>query len=51
MALGTTVVFLMMAQISKAVGAGGVVNPIVAAWFPNALFFLTAAVLLKRVRT
>ncbi|MGE0352169.1 MAG: LptF/LptG family permease [Gemmatimonadales bacterium] len=50
-ALATTVVFLMMAQISKAVGAGGVVNPNLAAWFPNALFFAAGLVLLARVRT
>jgi lipopolysaccharide export system permease protein len=50
-ALGTTVVFLMMAQISKAVGAGGVVNPYVAAWFPNVLFLAAGLILLKRVQT
>ncbi|MEO8294155.1 MAG: LptF/LptG family permease [Gemmatimonadota bacterium] len=50
-ALGTTVVFLMMAQIAKAVGAGGVVNPYVAAWFPNVLFLAAGAVLLRRVQT
>jgi lipopolysaccharide export system permease protein len=50
-ALGTTVVFLMMAQIAKAVGAGGVVNPHVAAWFPNALFLVAGLILLKRVQT
>ena len=50
-ALGTTVVFLMMTQIAKAVGAGGVVNPYVAAWFPNALFLVMGLVLLKRVQT
>jgi lipopolysaccharide export system permease protein len=50
-ALGTTVVFLMMTQISKAVGAGGAVNPYVAAWFPNALFLAAGLILLKRVQT
>ena len=50
-ALGTTVVFLMMAQIAKAVGAGGVVHPMVAAWFPNALFLVAGLILLKRVQT
>lgn len=50
-ALGTTVMFLMMAQIAKAVGAGGVVNPYVAAWFPNALFLVAGGLLLKRVQT
>jgi lipopolysaccharide export system permease protein len=50
-ALGTTVVFLMMAQIAKAVGAGSLVNPLVAAWFPNALFLVAGLILLKRVQT
>lgn len=49
--LGTTVVFLLITQITKAVGAGGVVNPIVAAWFPNVLFLFAALLLLAKVRT
>jgi lipopolysaccharide export system permease protein len=49
--LGTTVVFLLVTQITKAVGAGGVIDPIMAAWFPNALFFLAGVLLLIRVRT
>ena len=49
--LGTTVVFLLITQITKAIGAGGVVNPIVAAWFPNVLFLFAALVLLAKVRT
>lgn len=50
-ALGTTVIFLMMAQIAKAVGAGGVVDPMIAAWFPNVLFLTAGLILLKRVQT
>lgn len=50
-ALGTTVVFLMMAQIARAVGDGGVIHPVVAAWFPNALFLTAGLILLKRVQT
>lgn len=49
--LGTTVVFLLITQITKAIGAGGVVNPIVAAWFPNVVFLFAALVLLAKVRT
>lgn len=49
--LGTTVIFLSMIQLSKAVGVSGVVNPVAAAWFPNALFLLAAFWLLGRVRT
>jgi lipopolysaccharide export system permease protein len=49
--LGTTVLFLLLMQIAKAVGAGGVVNPVVAAWIPSMLFLLVGIVLLLRVRT
>ncbi len=49
--LGTTVFFLLITQIMKAVGAGGVIDPIVAAWLPNALFLLAGLMLLSRVRT
>lgn len=49
--LGTTVTYLMLAQIARAVGAGGVIDPTLAAWLPNAVFLLAALVLLRRVRT
>jgi lipopolysaccharide export system permease protein len=49
--LGTTVMFLLLTQIMKAVGAGGVIDPTVAAWLPNAVFLLAGLVLLSRVRT
>jgi lipopolysaccharide export system permease protein len=49
--LGTTVVFLMLAQIARAVGAGGVIDPTLAAWLPNGLFLAAAAVMLVRVRS
>jgi len=49
--LGTTVLFLLITQIMKAVGAGGVVDPIMAAWLPNIVFGLAAVALLARVRT
>jgi LPS export ABC transporter permease LptG len=49
--LGTTVIFLLATQITKAVGAGGVINPIVAAWFPNVVFLFAGLVLLAKVRT
>ena len=38
-------------QIMKAVGAGGLVDPILAAWIPNIVFLLAGVVLLARVRT
>ena len=49
--LATTVIFLMAVQISKAVGAGGVLPPMIAAWTPNAAFGLAGLVLMKRART
>jgi lipopolysaccharide export system permease protein len=49
--LGTTVLFLLLTQIMKAVGAGGVVNPNLAAWIPNMVFAVAALGLLLRVRT
>ena len=49
--LGTTVLFLLITQIMKAVGAGGLVDPILAAWLPNMVFLLAGLVLLARVRT
>jgi lipopolysaccharide export system permease protein len=49
--LATTIVFLMMVQISKAVGAGGVLPPLVAAWIPNAAFGLSGLILFSRART
>lgn len=49
--LGTTVTYLMMAQIAKAAGAGSVVHPVVAAWIPNGIFLAAGLVLMWRVRT
>lgn len=49
--LGTTVLFLLITQIMKAVGAGGLVDPMLAAWLPNMVFLLAGLVLLARVRT
>jgi lipopolysaccharide export system permease protein len=41
--LGTTVVFLTLVQLSKAIGAGGVLPSTLAAWMPNLVFGATAA--------
>jgi lipopolysaccharide export system permease protein len=49
--LATTVTFLMMIQLTKAVGKSAVMNADVAAWLPNMLFALVGVVLLMRVRT
>jgi lipopolysaccharide export system permease protein len=49
--LGTTILFLMLIQLTKAVGQGGVIPPYLAAWLPSLLFGAAGAVLLARVRT
>jgi len=49
--LATTMLFLLLVQLSQAVGAGGVLPPTVAAWTPNALFTVAGLLLLKRAPT
>ena len=49
--LATTISFLILIQLTKAVGGKGMLEPEVAAWIPNALFGLTGILLLSRVRT
>lgn len=49
--LATTVIFLMLIQLTKAVGGKGLVPPGLAAWLPSILFGLIGAVLFSRVRT
>jgi lipopolysaccharide export system permease protein len=49
--LGTTVIILLLIQLTKAIGKSGVVTPELAAWFPNLLVGTAALVLLARVRT
>lgn len=46
-----TMVYLMLFKVGQAVGSSGTVDPLIAAWTPNALFLLGALVLLRRVRT
>ena len=49
--LGTTVIFLLITQIMKAVGSGGLIDPMLAAWLPNMVFFAAGVGLMARVRT
>ena len=49
--LATTIIFLTMVQIMRAVGAGGVVPPLLAAWIPNSLFGTAGVVLFAKART
>jgi len=49
--LGTTVVFLVLIQLTKAIGGKGLVPPDLAAWLPNILFGIIGLIMLARVRT
>jgi lipopolysaccharide export system permease protein len=49
--LATTILFLMLIQVTKAIGGGGVIPPYIAAWLPNALFGAMGVILLARTRT
>jgi lipopolysaccharide export LptBFGC system permease protein LptF len=49
--LGATVVYMLLLRLAKAFGTIGLVDPVVAAWAPNAAFLLVGLILLVRVRT
>jgi len=49
--LAVTVVFLMLIQLTKAIGGKGLLPPDLAAWVPSMIFGLLGLVLLVRVRT
>lgn len=49
--LGITIVYLLLFRVGKAVGSSGAMDPVVAAWMPNALFLVAALIMLSRVRT
>jgi lipopolysaccharide export system permease protein len=49
--LGTTVVFLLAIQLTKAFGGKGLISPELAAWIPGIAFAVIGVVLMARVRT
>ncbi|HEV2671105.1 MAG TPA: LptF/LptG family permease [Gemmatimonadales bacterium] len=49
--LATTFIVLLMFQLAKAVGSGGVLPPTLAAWFPNLLVGIAAVYLLRKAPT
>jgi lipopolysaccharide export LptBFGC system permease protein LptF len=49
--LAVTMVYLMLFRVGQSIGASGAIDPHVAAWGPNAIFFVAALILLWRVRT
>jgi lipopolysaccharide export system permease protein len=51
LALGTTVVFIFLVQLTKGLGANGLIPPEIAAWMPSMVFGVLGAVLFARVRT
>ena len=51
LSLGTTVLFLVLIQLTRAIGGKGIIQPEVAAWLPSAVFGVAGALLLSRTRT
>jgi lipopolysaccharide export system permease protein len=51
LALATTIVFLTLIRVAEALGAGGVLPPVAAAWFPNGIFFVAGLALMAKVKT
>lgn len=49
--LATTMIFLLMIQLTRAIGGKGVIPPDFAAWIPGCIFGLMGLILLARVRT
>ena len=51
LSLGTTIIFLILIQLTKAIGGKGLIPPEIAAWIPSALFGVAGLILLARTRT
>jgi lipopolysaccharide export system permease protein len=49
--LATTVIFLMLIQLTKAIGGKGLLTPELAAWLPSLIFGTIGIVLFTRIRT
>ena len=50
-ALGSTILYLILFRLAGAAGNAGAASPILAAWLPNGIFLVCGLILLKRVRT
>ena len=50
-ALLTTILLLLLARISEALGVGGVIPPVAAAWLPNVVFLCLGVWLMATTRT
>lgn len=51
LALASVLVYMSLFKVAVALGSSGAVDPILAAWTPNAVFLLAGMFLLARVRT
>ena len=49
--LGTTITFLILIQLTRAIGGHGIISADLAAWLPNIIVGSIAVILLARVRT
>lgn len=49
--LATTILFLVLIQLTKAIGGKGLMDPELAAWMPNVIVGVLALIALARVRT
>jgi lipopolysaccharide export system permease protein len=49
--LATTVIFLMLIQLTKGIGGKGIIPADLAAWLPSIIFGIVGAILIARVRT
>jgi lipopolysaccharide export system permease protein len=51
LSLATTVIFLMLIQLTKGIGGKGIIPADLAAWLPSIIFGTVGAILFARVRT
>lgn len=51
LSLATVLIFMMMLRVSGALGEAGALDPLTAAWLPNAVFAVCAVFFMARVRT
>lgn len=49
--LATTIIFLVLIQMTRAIGGKALVQPEVAAWIPNMIFAVAGLLLFRRIRT
>lgn len=49
--LGSTILYMLLLRVAGSLGSTGAMDPLLAAWVPNAIFLAAGLVLLVRVRT